>query len=237
MSDVAAEYRALRTHAAVYALGDRTLVRATGPDRIAFLQGMLTNDVAGLRPGEGCAALLLTIQGRVVADLRVAVTDDVLLLDVDRGACAGFVALGRLIIADDVELVPDDEVAFVGVTGPAVTRLLPVVASLPPFAHAPASIDGTAVRVVRDAVGDDGAIVHVRRRGDAGARRAGGQWVRSCAAGGARGATHRMRHPRLGLDMGEKTLALEVRSRPRSARPRVLSRQEVIDRAGTARGT
>src|SRR3990170_4233696 len=102
MADVAAEYRALRTHAAVYHLGDRVLVRATGPDRVAFLQGMLTNDVASLRPGEGCAALLLTIQGRVVADLRVAATDDALLLDVDRGACAGFVAaLGRLIIADD----------------------------------------------------------------------------------------------------------------------------------------
>src|SRR5213596_168603 len=62
--DPAAEYTALREGAAVD-LGFRTLVRATGGDRATFLQGMLTNDVASLVPGTGCAALLLTIQGRV----------------------------------------------------------------------------------------------------------------------------------------------------------------------------
>src|ERR1041384_7977184 len=82
-TDPAAEYVALREGAALVDLGFRTLVRATGADRVAFLQGMLTNDVASLAPGAGCAALLLTIQGRVTADLHVAVLDDAVLLDVD----------------------------------------------------------------------------------------------------------------------------------------------------------
>ena len=72
------EYEALRNHAGVFALDDRVLVRATGADRVGFLQGMLTNDVATLRPGDGCAALLLTIQGRVVADERLLETLGVL---------------------------------------------------------------------------------------------------------------------------------------------------------------
>src|SRR2546426_8185 len=70
--DAAAEYRALRQGAALIDLGFRTVVRAVGTDRVPFLQGMVSNDVAALRPGEGSPALLLTIQGRIVADVRVA---------------------------------------------------------------------------------------------------------------------------------------------------------------------
>src|SRR5262249_38079552 len=103
--DPAAEYAALRSGAALLDLGFRTLVRATGQDRVSFLQGMLTNDVAGLAPGDGCPALLLTIQGRVTADVRVVALADALLLDVDVRARDEFVeALDKLIIADDVVL-------------------------------------------------------------------------------------------------------------------------------------
>src|SRR5262245_14398161 len=77
--DPEAEYGALTRGAALIDLGFRTLVRATGPDRVSFLQGMLSNDVAGLAPGEGCPALLLTVQGRVTADLRLAALADEIL--------------------------------------------------------------------------------------------------------------------------------------------------------------
>src|SRR5262245_43133902 len=43
--DVEAEYGALRKGAGIVDLGFRTLVHATGADRVSFLQGMLTNDV------------------------------------------------------------------------------------------------------------------------------------------------------------------------------------------------
>ena len=48
-------------------------LRLTGADRIRFLQGMLTNDVARLAPGQGCHAAMLTVKGRILADLRVYV--------------------------------------------------------------------------------------------------------------------------------------------------------------------
>src|SRR5437762_14172395 len=56
-TDPAAEYAALREGAALLDLGFRTIVRATGADRVGFLQGMLTNDVSSLVPGTGCPAL------------------------------------------------------------------------------------------------------------------------------------------------------------------------------------
>src|SRR5262245_48801420 len=118
--DPAAEYRTLRGAAAIIDLGFRTVVRATGADRVAFLQGMLTNDVASLAPGAGCPALLLTIQGRLTADVRVLVTEDAVLLDVDVRARASFTeALEKLLVADDVELgEPEVPVALIGIEGP-----------------------------------------------------------------------------------------------------------------------
>src|SRR4030095_13689664 len=93
---------ALTRGAATIDLGFRTLVRAVGPDRASFLQGMLTNDVEQLAAGAGCAALLLTIQGRVTADVRVAALATELLLDVDVRARDDFVAaLEALLVADD----------------------------------------------------------------------------------------------------------------------------------------
>src|SRR2546428_9577699 len=119
--DPAAEYAALREGASVVDLGFRTLVRATGADRATFLQGMLTNDVASLVPGTGCAALLLTIHGPVTADVRVVVDEEAVLLDVDgraRDALIG--ALEKLIIAADVELLePAEPLALIAVEGPA----------------------------------------------------------------------------------------------------------------------
>src|SRR2546428_5712674 len=103
--DPAVEYAGLREGAALVDLDFRALVRATGTDRVTFLHGMLTNDIASLAPGSGCPALLLTIQGRVTADLRVGALEDALLLDVDvRARAALLEALAKLIIADDVEL-------------------------------------------------------------------------------------------------------------------------------------
>ena len=43
----------------------RVLLQVSGEDRVSFLHGMLSNDVSGLTPGGGAAALLLTEQGRI----------------------------------------------------------------------------------------------------------------------------------------------------------------------------
>lgn len=57
----------------------RTVIRVSGADRAAFLQGLVTNDVARAP----CWAALLTPQGKYLADFFVVPDGDALLIDVD----------------------------------------------------------------------------------------------------------------------------------------------------------
>jgi tRNA-modifying protein YgfZ len=54
--------------------GTCDLVWVEGPDAEGFLQGLLTNDVAGLAVGASCRALLLDNKGHISADMRVVRT-------------------------------------------------------------------------------------------------------------------------------------------------------------------
>src|SRR6185295_9240494 len=238
--DPSGEYRALREGAALIDLGFRTVVRATGEDRVPFLQGMLTNDVEHLVDGAGCAALLLTIQGRVTADLRVARTADAVLLEVDVRARQALVdALAARIIADDVDLgEPTGPLALLALDGPAAATALPAAASLAPFAHTVVSLADAPVLVQRASeVRGAGFVLHVP------AARAAAVWD-ALAAGGARPcgmeAVEARRIevgvPRIGVDMDGSTLALEVPVEDAiSATKGCYLGQEVVAR-GTARG-
>jgi tRNA-modifying protein YgfZ len=52
-------------------LEDRGVVRVAGDDAASFLQGLLTNDVETLKPGEARYAGLLTPQGKILFDMIV----------------------------------------------------------------------------------------------------------------------------------------------------------------------
>lgn len=52
-------------------LGDRGIVVIVGEDAKSFLQGLVTNDVAGLVPGQAAYAALLSAQGKILADFLV----------------------------------------------------------------------------------------------------------------------------------------------------------------------
>lgn len=236
--DPEAEYRALTSGAAVIDLGYRTLLHASGADRIDFLQGMLTNDVARLASGAGCPALLLTIQGRVIADVRVSAVDDALLLDVDVRARDGFVAaLEKLVVADEVEFAPLAATTLVAVDGPAASGLLDLD-DLAAHAHRETRVAGVAVRVVRASeVRGAGALLHVP------AAVAVQVWdalvaagARPCGMEALEGRRVEVGVPRIGLDMGDKTLSLEVPvGEAVSATKGCYLGQEVVAR-GTARG-
>jgi folate-binding protein YgfZ len=63
-------------------LTSRAVIAVSGPDWRSFLQGLLTQDVETLAPGELRFAGLLTPQGKLLYDLFVAGTEDGALLDV-----------------------------------------------------------------------------------------------------------------------------------------------------------
>lgn len=77
-------------------LADRGVVKVAGVDSIAFLQGLLTNDVTQLPESEGRYAALLTPQGKIVVDLLLSPSRDDLgggfFIDLPRPLVEDFVA-------------------------------------------------------------------------------------------------------------------------------------------------
>jgi folate-binding protein YgfZ len=75
----------------------------TGRDRVRFLNGQTTNDIATLAPGHSLDAAVCTHKGRMQGFIHVAATPDSLLIDAP-GSLAESLGprLERYIIADDV---------------------------------------------------------------------------------------------------------------------------------------
>jgi folate-binding protein YgfZ len=125
---------------------DSARLRLTGADRTAWLQALVTNEVAALGPGQGCYAAYLTPQGRMIADLRVLSGPDDLLLDVPAVAAARLRdRFDLLVITEDV-VVEDvtPAVARLSIHGPAAAGTLaaifaPVVIETPDSGPEPAS--------------------------------------------------------------------------------------------------
>ncbi len=69
-------------------LPHRGVVELAGQDRVAFLQGLVSNDVALVAPGRCVWAALLTPQGKWLADFFVCYRPDALLLECERGQAA-----------------------------------------------------------------------------------------------------------------------------------------------------
>ena len=63
-------------------LPSRALIAVSGPDWRGFLQGLITQDVETLAPGEARFGALLTPQGRLLYDLFVVGRPDGAWLDV-----------------------------------------------------------------------------------------------------------------------------------------------------------
>jgi len=103
--DRAAQLSALLTGAGVAALDHTGWIRVTGGDRVRWLNGMVTNAIQDLAPGEGCYNFVLNAQGRIQGDLTAFAQSDELLLETDLHRLPGLIAiLDHFIIMDDVEL-------------------------------------------------------------------------------------------------------------------------------------
>jgi folate-binding protein YgfZ len=69
---------------ALTVLPDRGVIAIEGDDRVAFLQGLVSNDVALAAAGRAVWAALLSPQGKWLADFFIFATADSLLLDCER---------------------------------------------------------------------------------------------------------------------------------------------------------
>ena len=138
----AEQYRVLRAGAGVISRPDRGLLRLAGADRLGFLQGVLTNDVATLQAGQGRYAALLTANGRMIADMRVLEMGDSTLLDVAADQAASLRERFDLsIFTEDVQ-VADETARFrqLGVHGPQAATIVAAAMQVPGGAAALAAL-------------------------------------------------------------------------------------------------
>ncbi|HYD46954.1 MAG TPA: glycine cleavage T C-terminal barrel domain-containing protein [Terriglobales bacterium] len=244
--DLEAEYWSLRRGCALIDAGFRSLLQAVGPDRVSFLQGMLSNDVKGLREGRGVGAAHLTVQGRVISDLRLYALPEVLWLDVPVHRKEVLRAsLNHYIVADDVELLDvDDYRPLVGLEGPKAVEIASKLfggplGELPPLAITEVSTpDGAPARLV--------AATHAGEAGFLVFGNAGGAielWHRARELGAVPVGMEALNVGRIesgvpwyGIDMDDSLIAPEVGlAEAISFQKGCYLGQEVVERA-TARG-
>src|SRR2546421_4807723 len=68
--DAAAEYRYGRDSVALIDKNHRACFSFTGPDRVRYLNAILTNNIKDLRAGQGVVSLLLNPQGHILAEIE-----------------------------------------------------------------------------------------------------------------------------------------------------------------------
>ena len=120
------EYRAARTAVGLRDLSRRGKIEVVGPDRISFLQAMLSNEVEQLEEGEGRYGTLLTATGKIVADFYYYRFDEFVLIDVSAELTEKLQeSLESYVIMDDVELVDvSRKYAQLSLQGPRSRELL-----------------------------------------------------------------------------------------------------------------
>ncbi len=221
--DPAGEYRAVRSAVGLIDLTHRGLLQFTGPDRLSFLQGMLSNDVKSLSPFDGQYAAILTQQGKVVADVRVFCSLNSFYLDFWLNLKSKILDhLNRYLVADEVEIHDrSGDYAMLSVQGPKAEALLRKVtgsSELPRNAkqHAMVTIEGAAVCVVRDSdTGESGfdlILPQANLQGIAGRLSDSGKEFGAIWVGEEAHNVLRIEAgvPRYGIDFSEDNLLLEA---------------------------
>ena len=114
----------LEEQVVVRPLPDRAILEVSGDDAATWLQGQLTNQLEGVKPGQSAYGFILSLKGRVLVDAWVLARDDDFWLDVPAVQVPALIErLDRYIIMEDVDLTHRDDLAVVAVQGPRADEL------------------------------------------------------------------------------------------------------------------
>lgn len=133
------EYWALKKAAGITDLSHQGRLIIEGKDRISFLNGLVTNDLAQVKGQTGLHSVLLNTKARVLADLHVYNLDPFLLVDAGTTSASGLKGLlDEFIITEDVQIrVATGELLQFTVQGPksqtAVQQILGLDAEIAPL--------------------------------------------------------------------------------------------------------
>jgi len=220
--DTNAEHLALIESVALVDLSFRGCLAVLGDDRVKFINGQVTNEVAGLQSGQGCYAALVNAKAKMQADLHVYRLDDELILDFEPGLLdAVSERLESHVVADQVELIDaSPHFGLLSLQGPKTADALASLGlALPgePFAHAKSPLDdfGEVYVMNNGRYGIAGCDLYIStgHLGEAAARLAKaveGQGGRLAGWQATEIARVEAGIPRFGIDMDNKTLPPEA---------------------------
>lgn len=215
------QYRALKESAAVGAIAPRKTIGVAGRDRAGYLQGLLTNDMRALTAGTGCYAAWLTPQGRMLTDLHVFESGDMMLLDVPADLQpATLQRLDQFLFSEDVQLSDlSQTLDAVWIHGPAASSMLEQVltgvaglASWPEYHNTRAEFGGSAVVAARvSQLGVPGFVVYLEpaRRPDL-RRTLVDRGAAEAEPAAIEAARIEAGYPLFGVDMTDETIPLEA---------------------------
>jgi len=157
--NTAAELAALRTSCGLISLTWRSRFLLTGPDRVRWCNGIVTNNIRDLAPGQGVYCFFLSPQGRILADLYCYNRGDDLLIETDAAQAPGLrTAWDRYIIMDEVEIQDAPPATKLGLVGPRAAEVLRIAVAAPgegfaglaPLATRAATWQGATVTIIHD---------------------------------------------------------------------------------------
>jgi aminomethyltransferase len=154
------EYRFARETVALVDKNYRAFFRFTGPDRVRYVNAILTNNIKDLQPGQGNLSLLLNPQGHILAEVETqALPDYLLAVSYAMIRDSLHATLDKFIIMDDVTLEDvTDSMAVVALEGPATPAIVRELCrveleSLTELGHTKTSVAGTPCRIARRSPG------------------------------------------------------------------------------------
>jgi folate-binding protein YgfZ len=204
------QYRAATEAVAVLDRSERGKLAVSGRQAAEFLDSLLSNDVASLRPGTGADATLLTHKGRMLAEVRVLATEDELALDTERPALqALFDALHQFGIGYDARLHKRTlQLGLLSLIGPGSDAALADPPGPAEHDHHAATLDGHAVRVIRTDLGIDVLCESVHTAAISTALERSGTAV--IEEGVAEAIRIERGRPRFGIEIDESTMPQEA---------------------------
>ena len=123
----ASELAWLGSSVGVIGLEERAVISVAGDDAFDWLQGQVTNQCEGAKPGDSVYAFILTLKGRILADVWALYHEGGVWLDVPVDqADAVIERLDRYVIMEDVDIERRDDLRLVGALGPKAGGLADV---------------------------------------------------------------------------------------------------------------
>ncbi len=192
----ARELEWLQQSVGVLSLSDRAIIAVSGDDAREWLQGQLTNQLEGVEPGGSSYAFVLSLKGRILADVYALVREDDVWLDVPASQVSALLErFDRYIIMEDVDLEVREDLRVITAQGPSASKV----------AESGWPADRLGVGGRQWVVPSDELESELERL-TARSRELGGGWVSDQAWNHA----HVLRgRPRFGVDFGEQTYPQE----------------------------